>query len=61
MAISEYRAGYFEGLYVCLVGDVDYSGRVEVSQNGLTWGTVCANSFNVNSAKVVCKMLGYPT
>ncbi|XP_053375480.1 coadhesin-like [Mercenaria mercenaria] len=40
-----------------------YRGRVEVSYDGVNWGTVCGGSFNRNNngAKVVCSMLGYST
>ncbi|KAH3861476.1 hypothetical protein DPMN_024406 [Dreissena polymorpha] len=42
-----------------LVGDkTPYSGRLEVKYNG-KWGTVCDDDFTVNSAKVVCRMLGF--
>jgi len=43
---------------VRLVGDSRLKGRLEVYHNG-TWGTVCDDSFNGASARVVCYMLGF--
>ncbi|XP_053376486.1 uncharacterized protein LOC123534263 [Mercenaria mercenaria] len=42
-------------------GSTSQRGRVEVSADGSHWGTVCDDAFNNNAAKVVCRMLGYPT
>lgn len=51
----------YRGLFIRLADDDTYIGRVEVSVDNVTWGTVCKNTFDTNSARVVCRMLGLPT
>ena len=33
-------------------------GRVEIRHHGI-WGTVCDDDFSNNTAKVICRSLGY--
>ena len=43
-----------------LVGGTNYSGRVEIEYEGI-WGTICDRGFDINDAKVICRMKGFNT
>lgn len=46
-------------LKIRLANGTSRSGRIEVSIDGVSWGTVCDDGFDSNDARVACKMLGY--
>ena len=48
-------------MQVRLMGGQDnYEGRVEILYAGV-WGAVCNDYFNITSATVICRQLGFPS
>ncbi|XP_063284587.1 macrophage receptor MARCO isoform X2 [Pelobates fuscus] len=45
------------GNIIRLIGSLN-RGRVEISRNG-EWGTICDDNWDLNDAKVICRMLGF--
>lgn len=39
-------------------GSGESNGRVEIFHNGV-WGTVCGSSFDMTTAVIVCRQMGY--
>ena len=39
-------------------GDTQYKGMVEIKLNG-TWGTICDDSWGIEEANVICRMLNF--
>ncbi|KAL4223331.1 hypothetical protein ACF0H5_016802 [Mactra antiquata] len=42
-------------------GTSSQKGRLEMTFDGVTWGTVCDDYFDANAAKVACRSLGLPS
>ena len=42
-------------------GNTPNEGYVEALGSNDRWGGICDDGWDINNAKVVCKMLGYPT
>ncbi|XP_078360980.1 uncharacterized protein LOC144645322 [Oculina patagonica] len=54
------RLAYCAKIEVRLAGgNSSTQGRVEIAVNGM-WGTICDDRWNLNSATVICHMLGLP-
>ena len=55
-----------DALLACVEGNVVFirssskQGVPMLCHDG-SYGTICDNGFDVNDAKVICRMLGYPT
>lgn len=51
---------YISDLYIRLVdGHNEASGRVEVSRDNTTWGTICDDFWDGAAADVVCRYFNY--
>ncbi|KAL4223327.1 hypothetical protein ACF0H5_016798 [Mactra antiquata] len=42
-------------------GSTPHDGRLEMSLDSSTWGTVCTNGYSIREARVICRMLGFPS
>ena len=57
--ISQSIIACVEGSLVFIRGN-DRQGVPMICHDG-SYGTICDDGFDVNDAKVICRMLGYPT
>ena len=49
----------FTASVVLFGGREPHEGTIKVYAEG-RWGTICDDNFDINDARVICRMLGYP-
>ena len=51
---------YSAAVHVRLKGSkLSYAGRVEISEDGEVWGTICDKNWDLNDALVICRQLSF--